>query len=115
MVMKIYAVLDEKNRIYQWGSSTGVGENEVEIELDEGSSFFLENSMWYEYKDGKLERLSDEEIQSLIEEWENKPKPQSEVDILRAELEKVINEKKMSDLAILELTEILLGGLKGGE
>lgn len=49
-----------------------------------------------------------------IEEEKDKQVPT--VSELQAKIEQLQDEKKLADLAILELTEILLsGGLKGGE
>ena len=39
----------------------------------------------------------------------------SEIDVLKHEVEQLREEKKMTDLALLELVELVLGGIEGGE
>lgn len=40
---------------------------------------------------------------------QNKPSEPTEIELLRAEIERFREEKKISDLALLELTEMILG------
>lgn len=58
-----------------------------------------------------IEWKSNEEIA----EEQNKPLPPT-VEELQSKIEQMEEEKKMTDLALLELTELILGrGLEGGE
>lgn len=58
--MKIYFVLDAKGYIASWGTSSGLGENEIEMDIEETHPFLHDNPFNYKFEDGEL--IKDESI-----------------------------------------------------
>lgn len=54
-----------------------------------------------------VEGLSEEEIKAILEE-SNKPRPPT----IEEQIQQLREEKKMTDLALLELVELVLGNMK---
>lgn len=107
--MKIFLELDTDGTILGWGTSL-TSDISVEIEVDEDHEV-LTAFHRYKYIDGELVRLSDEEIDTIEEE--------ALIEIQESDMEEQLKmlkkRQQMSDLALLELTDFILGGLKGGE
>lgn len=102
--MFVFLDIDSEGIINGWGSSS-ISESSVELELDDSHYFFQSPPRSYRFESGVLIKRTQEEIQS-----EYIPQPLSEIELLREELDRVREEKKQSDLAILELSQMLLGG-----
>lgn len=58
-----------------------------------------------------VESLTEEEIRQITD----RPQPPTLEERLQEEMEQLREEKRMTDLALLELVELILGGDEGGE
>lgn len=88
--MQIYFNIDDNNRLTGWSSTP---EGFVHgIDIDEDHEIFTSDAMVFKYENGEL--IKDEAYQKqLIEEQENK-----------------ISDEQMNAIALMELTEIIMGG-----
>lgn len=86
--MKIFVSVDA-NKVIGWGSTRG-GENEIEIEIDSHHPFFSDNPFLYQYVDGELTKLPQEEIDAIV----NKPKQPTDKERI-TQLESVILQMMM--------------------
>lgn len=102
--MFVFLDIDSESVVNGWGSSS-ISEASIELEIADNHDFFQSPPRSYRLDNGVLIKRTQEEIQS-----EYVPQQPSEMELLRAELEKVKDEKKQSDLAILELSQMMLGG-----
>jgi len=103
-LMLIYISITDGDVIDGWGSSP-ISDTSLEININSNHPMLSSLPRTYKYVDGEIIPRSAEELEEEII-----VDPPTEVEILRSKLERITEEKKMSDLALLELSEIIMNG-----
>jgi len=95
--MKVYFTVDENGFVNNgWSSTPSFAEGEIELELDKDHEFFQEGNDCYAFRYVNGQLIKDEERQKqLIEKRKREENKPSQLDMLA--------------LAVMELTEIVLG------
>ncbi|USK43717.1 hypothetical protein [Cytobacillus oceanisediminis] len=106
--MKIFIdVNPDTKRVEGWGTSP-ISANCFKIEVDDNHEI-MDHPFFYVYSNGEIMRDEDYR-QKLIADEEAKRNAPSPIEVLQMENERLKEEKKVTDLAILELAQLLMGG-----
>lgn len=100
----VYLYIDVDNYVNGWSSSEDVGTIAIDVPEDHG---VLTTPRFYKYENNDV--ILDEIRRQEILDSRNSPPPPTEIEVLRAEVERLQEKQFESDMALMDIVETMFG------